>query len=318
MTDHEGRSAGVPKSTPDHRLQVHIAGIALPNPVMPASGTFEYGDIHRDIMDPGRLGAIVNKTIFLEERPGNPPPRLAETPCGMLNAIGIPSKGTDDFIAHILPGLAQYGVPLIISIAGNSVEEFCEVARRIEETGRADMLEVNLSCPNLSRGIEWAQDEKQLVQVLTAVRKAVKLPLVAKLSPTVADIGMMGKLAEGAGADAVSLVNTFKGMVIDPDRKKPILGNLTGGLSGPSIHPLAVWAVYSVYEHVSIPVIGMGGVNSTESALELILAGAAGVGVGMYNFIDPRIMVRIIEGLSEYLDRQNVASIEELVGAAHR
>ncbi len=318
MTDREERSAEESRNTPDPRLRVRIAGITLPNPVMPASGTFEYGDIHRDIMDPGRLGAIVNKTIFLAERPGNPPPRLAETPCGMLNAIGIPSKGTEEFITRILPSLAAFGVPLIISIAGNSVEEFCEVARRIEETGRADMLEVNLSCPNLSKGIEWAQDEKQLVQVVSKVRKAVQLPLVAKLSPAVADIGLMGKLAEGAGADAVSLVNTFKGMVIDLDRKKPALGNLTGGLSGPAIHPLAVWAVYSVYENVSIPVIGMGGVNSTESALELILAGAAGVGVGMYNFIDPRIMIRIIDGLSEYLDRQNIASIEDLVGAAHR
>ena len=301
----------------DPRLQVIIAGVTLPNPVMPASGTFEYGDIHRDIMDPSRLGAIVNKTIFLEERPGNPPPRIAETSCGMLNAIGIPSKGTDDFIGNVLPKLAEYDVPLIISVAGNTIEEFCQVSQRIEAAGMADMIELNLSCPNLSKGIEWAQDEKQLYEVVSAARKLLKLPLVAKLSPAVADIGRMAKIAEDAGADALSLINTFKGMVIDIEKKKPLLGNLSGGMSGPAIHPLAVWAVYSVYEQVSIPIIGMGGVHNVQSALELILAGARGVGVGMYNFIDPGIMIKVIEGLSLYLDDEGLNSIEDLVGLAH-
>lgn len=306
------------EETKDPRLQVHIAGVTLPNPVMPASGTFEFGHIHNRLMHPSSLGALVNKTIFLEERPGNPPPRIVETACGMLNAIGIPSKGTGAFIRDALPRLKEFGAPLIISIAGSTLDEFCEVARRIEATGQADMLELNLSCPNLSQGMEWAQDEQALESVITAVRRTVRLPIVAKLSPSVRDIGRMGKVAEEAGADALSLINSYKGMVIDINSRTPFLGNFTGGMSGPAIHPLAVYAVYSVYAATSIPIIGMGGISNWKEALEMMLAGATAVAVGMYNFINPRAMTEIIAELSAYCSKTDLNSIEEIIGIAHK
>jgi len=298
-------------------LSVDLAGVILPNPIMPASGTFEYDETYGRLKSPERFGALVNKTIFLEERRGNPPPRVVETPCGMLNAIGIPSKGADYFIKNTLPGLSNLKVPLIISVAGNTTDEFCEIALRIEETGMADMVELNLSCPNLSHGIEWAQDHRLLEEVVGEVRKKVRLPIAVKLSPAVSDIGTMGKAAEDSGADVVSLINSFKGMVIDIEKRKPFLGNLTGGLSGPAIHPLAVYAVFAVYEKVKIPIIGMGGVHNWETALEMMFAGATGVGVGMYNFVNPRSMVKIIEDLSTYLESESISSIRELIGAAH-
>ena len=302
----------------DPRLQVHIAGITLTNPVLPASGTFEFGHVHNRLMNPARLGAIVNKTIFLEERPGNPPPRIIETPCGMLNAIGIPSKGTDAFISDTLPRLKSIGAPLIISIAGSTIEEFCEVARRIEASGQADLLELNLSCPNISQGLEWSQDEKALAAVITAVKQTVELPLVSKLSPSVRDIARMGKVAEEAGADALSLINSYKGMAIDIHKRQPFLGNITGGMSGPAIHPLAVYAVYSVYAATSLPIIGMGGISNWQEALEIMMAGATAVAVGMYNFINPRAMIDIIDKLSTYCSEAGLDSIEEIIGSAHK
>lgn len=316
-TPHDQSDAHPQPSVSDPRLQVHIAGITLPNPVMPASGTFEFGHVHNRLMNPARLGAIVNKTIFLKERPGNPPPRIIETPCGMLNAIGIPSKGTDAFISDTLPRLKTFRVPLIISIAGGTIEEFCEVARRIEASGQADILELNLSCPNLSQGLEWSQDEKALAAVVTAVKQTVDLPLVAKLSPSVRDIARMGKVAEEAGADALSLINSYKGMVINIHNRRPFLGNLTGGMSGPAIHPLAVYAVYSVYTATTLPIIGMGGISTWQEALEMMMAGATAVAVGMYNFINPRAMIDIIEKLSDYCTDAGLDSIKEIIGCAH-
>lgn len=306
-----------PSVDPSVDLSVDLAGVKLPNPIMPASGTFEYDETYGRLKSPELFGAMVNKTIFPEARPGNPPPRVVETPCGMLNAIGIPSKGVDFFIKKTLPKLSALKVPLIISVAGNTTAEFCEIASRIEGTGLVDMVELNLSCPNLSHGIEWAQDRRLLEEVVGEVRKKVSLPIAVKLSPAVPDIGEMGRAAEMAGADVVSLINSFRGMVIDIEKRRPFLGNLTGGLSGPAIHPLAVYAVYAVYEKVNIPIIGMGGVSGWESALEMILAGATGVGVGMYNFIDPRAMVKIIEGLENYLEREEIPSLRKLIGAAH-
>lgn len=284
---------------------------------MPASGTFEFGHVHNRLMNPSHLGALVNKTIFLDPRPGNPPPRIVETPCGMLNAIGIPSKGTDTFIADILPQLRSFGVPLIISIAGSTIEEFTKIASRIEATGQADLLELNLSCPNLSQGLEWAQDEKALAQVVTAVKKAVTLPIVAKLSPSVRDIGRMAAVAETAGADALSLINSYKGMVIDIKQGHPFLGNLTGGMSGPAIHPLAVYAVYSVYAASNLPIIGMGGISTWEDAVEMMMAGATAVAVGMYNFINPRAMIEIVHKLSDFCTEKRLESISQIIGCAH-
>jgi dihydroorotate dehydrogenase (NAD+) catalytic subunit len=298
-------------------LEVDIAGITLPNPVMPASGTFECKKPSEMLFSPSELGAIVNKTIFLDARTGNVPPRVHETPCGMLNAIGIPTEGVEAFVNETLPLIASFGVPVIVSVAGNSVDEFCRISRIIAETGKADMLELNLSCPNLQEGIEWSKDEKQLDRVIKAVVDSCDIPIIAKLSPSVTDIAEMGLVAERAGAAALSLINTYKGIKIDVGRRKPVLGNVTGGLSGPAIHPLAVYAVWTVYERTSVPIIGMGGVGSWEDAVELILAGATAVGVGMYNFVNPMIMKEIVTGISSYIETQGVGSIKELIGGAH-
>jgi dihydroorotate dehydrogenase (NAD+) catalytic subunit len=298
-------------------LKVDIAGITLPNPVMPASGTYECDDANTMLFSPSKLGAIVNKTVFLHARTGNPPPRLQETPCGMLNAIGIPTEGIDVFMKETLPKMASYGVPIIVSVAGSSVEEYCTIARIIADSGKADLIELNLSCPNLQEGIEWSRDDKQLYRVVKAVAETCPLPVIAKLSPAVTDIAEMAGIAEQAGASALALINTYKGIKIDINKKKPVLGNVTGGLSGPAIRPLAVYAVWSVYERTSLPIIGMGGVCSWEDAVELMLAGATAVGVGMYNFVNPMIMKEIIVGLSSYAAEQGIRSIKDIIGAAH-
>ena len=299
-------------------LEVEIAGIRLKNPVMPASGAYEYSEERESFFSPGELGAIINKTIFLEKRIGNPPPRIVETPCGMLNAIGIPTGGIEDFIETQLPKMEKFGVPIIASVAGNSIEDFVSVSERVAETGKVSFIELNLSCPNLSEGIEWARDRKQLSNVIERVKASVDIPIIAKLSPMVSDITEMAAVSEDAGADAVALINTYKGMVIDIDRKKPLLGNLTGGLSGPAIHPLAVFAVFSSYRKIKIPIIGIGGIASWSDAVEMILAGATAVGIGMYNFVNPMVMKEVIEGISNYLDANGFNGVKEIVGFAHR
>ena len=299
-------------------LHTTIAGLRLPNPVMPASGTYEYSDSHRDFFSPGELGAVVNKTVFPKARPGNSPPRMFETPCGMLNAIGIPSKGIDFFVEHVLPRMAAYGVPVIVSVAGESTEEFVDISRRGEEAGSADIIELNLSCPNLSHDKEWAQDESLLQEVIEAVGAKTSTPLAAKLSPAVTNIAKMARLAEKSGASILSLINTFKGIVIDTEKRKPVLGNVSGGLSGPAILPLSVFAVYRVYKAVSVPIIGMGGIAGPDDALQLVCAGASAVAVGMYNFVDPMVMKKVVEGIDAYLDSHGIARFEEIIGSAHR
>ncbi len=299
------------------KLEITIAGVTLPNPVMPASGTYEYTPQHTDFFSPSILGAVVNKTVFSRPRPGNPPPRICETPSGMLNAIGIPSPGIDEFIKKQLPVMAGFGVPVIVSVAGSTVKEFCTLTEKIAETGKADMIELNLSCPNLQEGTEWAKDKEQLFEVVRAVTRISPIPVVPKLSPSVTDIAEMASIAEDAGAHAVALINTYKGLKIDITTRKPLLGNITGGLSGPAVLPLAVYAVWEVFKRVSIPIIGMGGVHSWESTVEMMLAGASAVGVGMYNFINPMCMKEIIEGLSRYADDCNLGSITQIIGEAH-
>ncbi len=299
-------------------LRVDLAGVSLPNPVMPASGTFEpFGECGPPF-PLEELGAIVNKTVFWKPRAGNPPPRIQETPSGMLNAIGIPSKGVERFVAEELPRMAALGIPVMVSIAGESVKEFCRVARRIEESRQADLLELDLSCPNLRSGVLWAADRRLLGRVVTRVREAVRLPIVAKLSPSVTDIGALAEVAERAGASALSLVNTFRGMAIDIQRRRPVLGNVTGGLSGPAIRPLAVYAVWACYPRVSVPIIGLGGIAGWRDAVEFLLAGATAVAVGTWNFVEPDGMRRIIEGIGAYLDGEGLGSVRELIGAAHR
>ncbi|MFQ3619364.1 MAG: dihydroorotate dehydrogenase [Spirochaetales bacterium] len=308
--------SGAQKGLPD--LSVEIAGVKFFNPVMPASGAYEVDDIHNNFFSPSELGAVINKTIFLHPRPGNPPPRIWETPCGMLNAIGIPCDGVEAFIRNKLPLLRRLGPPVVVSIAGETMEEWIELSQRIEETGMADLLELNLSCPNLSEGIPWSTEQKTLEQVVSTVVSRVRLPVIAKLSPVVTDISEMARTAEEAGAAGLSMINTYKGMAIDISKKKPALGNITGGLSGPAIRPLAVWAVYSAYETVKIPIIGMGGVDGPEAALEFLLAGAKAVAVGMYNFVDPFAMKRTIEGIRTYLEQEGYSSVESIIGLAHR
>jgi len=299
-------------------LSVEIAGVTLRNPVMPASGCFEILPEQERVLDPAILGAIVNKTIFLKARADNPPPRIRETPGGMLNSIGIPGEGIEAFIEYKLGALSALGPPLIASLAGNSVEEFCRIARIIEDTGKAQFLELNLSCPNLNDGLHWATSKETLFEVVSAVTEAVSLPVAAKLSPSVTDIVEMATAACKAGAAALSLVNTFKALAIDIEKRRPFLGNITGGLSGPAIKPLALYYVYEVYRSVDIPIIGMGGIAGWRDAVEFILAGATAVAVGMYNFVNPLVMAEVIGGIDRYLAENSFSSVKEIIGLAHR
>ena len=304
-------------------LSVSIAGVRLKNPVLPASGTYEPGNRsrHEGFFSPSDLGAVINKTIFRDPRPGNPPPRIWETPAGMLNAIGIPSEGLEAFLENTLPFMRSLGPPVIVSIAGHSLEEWRFLAQAIAQSGMAELLELDLSCPNLSDGIPWATEEKSLSRVLRVVCEAVAgpgLPVIAKLSPAVKEISRMGRAAREAGASALSLVNTFPGMAIDVKTRRPALGNITGGLSGPAIRPLAVYAVFQTYRQVEIPIIGMGGIACWQDAVEFLLAGASAVAVGTANFVNPLVMKEVIEGIRGYLEAQGCSTVEEIIGQAHR
>ncbi len=299
-------------------LSVVIAGKKLKNPVMPASGTFESTDTPLVGGDLSALGALVNKTVTLAARAGNPPPRVWETASGMLNSVGIPGIGVAHFIDRVLPRLRAQNDRLIVSIAGFSVAEFVELARLIDRTGQADFLELNLSCPNLDCEKIWSTDADLLARVVSAVKETVVLPVIAKLSPNVTDIASMALAAEKAGADALSLINTFRGLAIDIRAGKPALGNASGGLSGPAIKPLALFAVWSAYQAISVPIIGMGGISSWQDAVEFMMAGARAVAVGMYSFVEPDVMWRIIRGLQRYVEEKGLGSAADLVGAAHR
>jgi dihydroorotate dehydrogenase (NAD+) catalytic subunit len=285
---------------------------------MPASGTFEPFSNESNLFDVRTLGAIINKTIFLEPRAGNPPPRIWETPCGMLNSIGIPSEGVDQFVRVTLPKMKGLGIPVVVSIAGNTVDEFCTIAEIIDQTGQANFLELDLSCPNIHGGTQWATSTKNLSSVVSSVVRSCNLPIIAKLSPSVADISEMAVCAEQSGASVLSMINTFKGMAIDVDSGKPILGNVFGGLSGPAIRPLAVCAVYSCYRKATIPIIGMGGIANGRDALEFLLAGASAVAVGMYNFVNPGIMPEIISYIDRYLADGGFTTVSDIIGMAHR
>ncbi len=299
-------------------LAVELAGVRLPNPVMPCSGTYELSEIHEGFFSPSELGALVNKTIFNDPRTGNPPPRLWETPSGMLNSIGIPSKGLERFLEEGLPRMRSFGPPVIVSIAGNTLEEFCRLAEAIDGTGRADLVELDLSCPNLSDGIPWATEGDALRRVVSEVARVCSLPVIAKLSPNVREIAEMAVIAEAAGAAALSMVNTYRGMAIDVHARRPALGSITGGLSGPAIRPLAVYAVWSTFQRVAIPIIGMGGIAGWRDAVEFLLAGATAVAVGTANFVNPMAMKEVIEGIRSYLEESGFSSVREIIGAAHQ
>jgi len=296
-------------------LSVRIGSLELANPVMTASGTFGYGAEYSEFVDLERLGAVVVKGISLEPMPGNPVPRICETPCGMLNAIGLQNVGLRVFLKEKLPFLRRWKVPVIVNILGHSVEEYTRLAASLEDGG-VEALELNVSCPNVKAGgIAFGTDPGMLGALVEAVRKATRLPLITKLSPNVTSVADFARTAREAGSDAVSLINTLLGMSIDVEARRPRLANATGGLSGPAVRPVAVRMVWEVFRNVEIPIIGMGGITSGEDALEFILAGASAVAVGTANFVNPRATLDVLEGIEAYLARHGFASIRELVGA---
>lgn len=302
-------------------LEVRIGKLRLKNPVMAASGTFgtEYGEL----VDINSLGAYITKTITLNARTGNPPPRIVETPSGMLNSIGLENKGLNYFIKNKLPELNSVKIPIIVSIAGDDEKEFVGLTKALSKVKKVSGLEINLSCPNIKRakgkgsrvkGDIIAQDEKATYKIVKAVRNVSNLTVIAKLSPNVTDIVRIAKAAESAGADAVSLINTFIGMAVDIETRKPVLGNVTGGLSGPAIKPVALRMVREVYKNVDIPVIGIGGIMDYKDAVEFILCGANAVQVGTANFVNPSAPAEIIVGIKRYLERNRIDGIRNLIG----
>lgn len=296
-------------------LEVRLAGITLRNPVMTASGTFGYGEEYAEFMDLGKLGAVVVKGLSLEPREGNPPPRVVETAAGMLNAIGLQNVGIETFVREKLPFLGKFDTPVIVNFFGDSVEEYVAAAERLSSVEGIHGLEMNISCPNKQAGwCIFGTDPNVTSQVVGAVRKATTLPLIVKLSPNVTDITVMARAAEDAGADALSLINTLSGMSIDIRTRRPRLGNITGGLSGPAIKPVAVRMVYEVSRTVRIPLIGMGGIMSGEDAVEFLIAGASAVAVGTANFVRPTAAVDILDGIIDYMERERISDVSSLTG----
>ncbi len=295
--------------------KVKIAGVEFQNPVMTASGTFGSGEEFSEFVDLNRLGAVVTKGVANVPWPGNPTPRIAEVHGGMLNAIGLQNPGIDVFIRRDIPFLKQYDTKIIVNVCGRSTEDYCEVVERLADQP-VDMLEINISCPNVKEGgIAFGQDPKAVEAITKACKKAARQPVIMKLSPNVTDITVMAKAAEAGGADAVSLINTLTGMKINVDRRTFAIANKTGGLSGPAVHPIAVRMVYQTAQAVSIPIIGMGGIGSAEDALEMILAGASAVSVGTANFANPAVTMEIVGGIERYLEKNGIPDINDLVGA---
>ena len=294
---------------------VTIAGVELKNPVMTASGTFGSGMEYGEFVDLNRLGAVVTKGVANVPWEGNPTPRVAEVYGGMLNAIGLQNPGIDVFMERDLPFLNQYDTKVIVNVCGKTVEDYIEVVEKLSDSS-ADMLEINVSCPNVKEGaIAFGQKPEALYGITEEIKKHAKQPVIMKLSPNVTDIAEMAKVAEAAGADAISLINTITGMKIDIEKRRFVLANKTGGMSGPAIKPIAVRMVYQAAHAVSIPVIGMGGIATAEDAVEFLLAGASAVSVGAMNFVNPSATVEIVEGIEDYMKRTGVSDVKELIGA---
>ncbi len=295
-------------------LSVNIAGVTLKNPVMSASGTFGSGHEFADWMDPGKLGAIVTKGVSAVPWEGNPTPRVAETPSGMLNAIGLQNPGIDVFVNRDLKELEKYtDTKVIVNVCGKTAEDYIKVVERLSDEPRADLLEINISCPNVKEGgIAFGQNADSVFAITKKLKSVSKKPVIMKLSPNVTDITEMARAAEAGGADAVSLINTLTGMKIDIERRRPLLANMTGGLSGPAIRPVAVRMVWQTVRAVKIPVIGMGGIASAEDALEFLLAGASAVAVGTANFNDPLTMEKVVSGIEKYMERHGLDDVSML------
>ena len=295
-------------------LRVTIAGVPFENPLIAASGTFGFGHEYQEFYPLSTLGGISCKGITLKERPGNPPPRIAEAPGGMLNAVGLQNPGVDHFIEHDLPWLKQQGTVVIANIAGNTPEDYCAMAETLSDTD-VDMIELNISCPNVKQGgVQFGTSCAGVGGITEAVRKYCKKPLMVKLSPNVADIGEIAAAAEAAGADAISMINTLTGMRIDIRTRRPIIRNNTGGMSGPALLPIAVRMVWQASQRVKIPIVGMGGISKWEDAVEMLLAGASALQIGTVFFTDPYAPVKILDGLNRYLDERNINSVTELTG----
>jgi dihydroorotate dehydrogenase (NAD+) catalytic subunit len=287
----------------------------MQNPVLTASGTFGYAQEFESYLDLNRLGGLVVKTITRLPRPGNPPPRIVETPAGMLNAIGLQNVGIDAFIANKLPYLRTLSPPLIVNVAGESIEDFRELTKRISDQEGVAGIELNVSCPNVAGGLDFSTDPTLTYGVVKAAREATHLPIIPKLSPNVTDIRVIARAAEEAGANALALINTLVGMAIDVRTRRPKIANVTGGLSGPAIRPVAVRLVWQVRQAVRLPILGMGGIVTGDDAVEFLLAGATAVAVGTASFIDPANAVRVVEGLHAYCVASGVTEVRDLVGS---
>lgn len=295
--------------------KVNLAGVTLKNPVMTASGTFGSGAEFAEFVDLNRLGAVVTKGVANMPWEGNPTPRIAETYGGMLNAVGLQNPGIDVFVERDIPFLTKYDTKIIVNVCGRTTEDYCEVVERLAGQP-VDLLEINISCPNVEEGgIVFGQNPKSVEAITREVKKYAKQPVIMKLSPNVTDITEMAKAAEAGGADALSLINTITGMKIDIHRRTFALANKTGGLSGPAIHPVAVRMVYQTAQAVNIPIIGMGGILTAEDAVEMILAGATAISVGTANFRNPAVTMEIVEGIRDYMEQYGVNDIQELIGA---
>ena len=295
-------------------MKVNIAGVEWNNPVTVASGTFGSGAEFAEFVDLNRLGAVTTKGVANIPWAGNPTPRVAETYGGMMNAVGLQNPGIELFCERDIPFLKQYDTKIIVNVCGKSTEDYCEVVERLADEG-VDMLEINISCPNVKEGgIAFGQNAKAAEEITKAVKKYAKQPVIMKLSPNVTDIAEMAKAVEAGGADAISLINTLTGMKIDINRRKFVLANKTSGVSGPAIHPIAVRMVYQAFHAVKVPIIGMGGIASAEDAIEMILAGASAVSVGTANFHNPSVTMEIVDGIQDYMKQYGFTSVNEMVG----
>lgn len=296
-------------------LRVRLGSLTLANPVMTASGTFGYAREFESLVNLHRLGGVVVKGISLKPRHGNPPPRIVETACGMLNAIGLQNVGVDRFIKEKIPYLKNLGIPVLVNILGDSIEEYEEITRRLQDVEGIAAIEVNISCPNVKKGgVAFGNDPQMAAAVTAAVKKHARVPVMVKLSPNTGDIVKIAVAVEDSGADSLSVINTLIGMAIDLKSRTPVLANVIGGLSGPAIKPVALRMVYQVAAAVAIPVVGIGGIESAEDALEFMLAGASAVQIGTANFTNPRISEEIVDGIYDYAKREKISSISSLIG----
>lgn len=297
-------------------LSVKIKDLELSNPVMTASGTFGYGKEFEDFVDLERIGGIIVKGTTLNHREGNPYPRMAETPSGMLNAVGLQNKGADYFIQHIYPEIKDIKTNMIVNVSGSDIESYVKTAEAINELEAIPAIELNISCPNVKQGgMAFGVSAKGASEVVKAVREVYKKTLIVKLSPNVTDIAEIARAVEGAGADSVSLINTLLGMAIDAERRRPLLSTVTGGMSGAAVKPIALRMVWQVAKAVKIPVVGLGGIMNAQDAVEFLLAGATAVEIGTANFIDPAITVKVVDGINDYLERHHFSSVKDIIGA---